>query len=108
MSKVIQISSKQELTTHIAASKVAVVDFFATWCAPCQIMAAKIDEWSRTTHSDITFLKVDVDELNDLAEEYDVSAIPTFKIFKDGKVQNTIVGANVPNLMSAIDTVKAG
>ena len=68
-----------------------LVDFWATWCGPCQMLAPVIDEISNE-QKDLKIVKVDVDSEPDLAVKYNVSSIPTVIIFKDGKIIDTIIG----------------
>ena len=68
-----------------------VVDFYADWCGPCRMLAPIFEEVSKEL-SDIPFLKVNVDKLQDIAINYRVSSIPTIIIFKDGKVDKIQVG----------------
>ena len=60
-----------------------LVDFFATWCGPCQMLAPVIEELDK--QENILVLKIDVDELADLAREFRIMSIPTLIVFKDGK-----------------------
>ena len=66
---------KQELKD--AGDKLVVIDFYATWCGPCKVIAPKVEEMS-SSMSNVVFLKVDVDENEDAAGEYNISAMPTF------------------------------
>merc|ERR1712083_1285165 len=59
-----------------------VVDFHATWCGPCKMIAPHLEEMDKTM-DDVVFLKVDVDECEDIAEEYKVTAMPTFVFLKN-------------------------
>jgi thioredoxin 1 len=68
------------------------VDFHAEWCGPCK-MTEPIVEQLATEVKDMTFVKVDVDQNQDLATQYSVFSIPTFMIFKNGKVASQFVGA---------------
>ncbi len=68
------------------------VDFHAEWCGPCKMTGPIIDQLAGET-SDVTFVKVDVDQNANLASQYSVFSIPTFIVFKDGKVVNQFVGA---------------
>lgn len=71
---------------------VVFVDFYAEWCGPCKMTAPIIEELSNET-KDIKFVKINVDENSELASQYSVFSIPTFFIFKDGKVVSQFVGA---------------
>lgn len=68
-----------------------VVDFYADWCGPCKLLAP-IYESVAEELKDITFLKVNVDNLLDIASEYRISSIPTILVFKDGKMVAHHVG----------------
>jgi thioredoxin 1 len=68
------------------------VDFFAQWCGPCKLTGPIIEELANEM-KDIGFVKVDVDQNPDLTAQYSIFSIPTFMIFKDGKVVNQFVGA---------------
>jgi len=68
------------------------VDFHAEWCGPCKMTGPIIDQLSGEI-KDISFVKVDVDQNAEVASQYSVSSIPTFIVFKDGKVVNQFVGA---------------
>lgn len=68
------------------------VDFHAEWCGPCKLTGPIIDELSNQM-SDIKFVKIDVDQNQELSSQYSVFSIPTFMIFKGGKVVGQFVGA---------------
>lgn len=68
-----------------------VVDFFATWCGPCKMLAPVFDEVSLDIE-EAEFLKVDIDQSLDVAREYQVSTVPTIIIFKDGEEIERLVG----------------
>ncbi len=71
---------------------VVFVDFFAEWCGPCKMTGPIIEQLSEEK-KDIAFLKVNVDENNELASQYSIFSIPTFVIFKDGQVVSQFSGA---------------
>ena len=73
------------------AEGVVVVDFFATWCGPCQMLAPVLEKISNS-RADFDIAKIDVDQLPDLAVEYGVEVVPTMVIFKNGKVMNKFEG----------------
>ena len=70
---------------------VVVVDFFATWCAPCKILAPVLEE-VQSEMDNVSIFKIDVDESPEIANKYGVQSIPTIKIFKDGAEVDTKVG----------------
>ncbi len=69
-----------------------LVDFYADWCGPCK-MVAPILEKIHNENDNITVVKVNVDESNELAREYNVINIPTMVVFKEGEVSHVQVGA---------------
>ena len=73
------------------AKGVVVVDFFATWCAPCKMLAPVIEEVAPEM-GEVKVLKIDVDESPETDTKYGVQSIPTIKIFKDGAEVETKVG----------------
>lgn len=68
-----------------AGDKLVVVDFFATWCGPCKMIAPKVEEMEAEFKDTVVFLKVDVDEAEDAAMEYNITAMPTFLFIKNNK-----------------------
>ena len=87
-----------------AGDKLVVVDFFATWCGPCRMIAPKLEAMSKT-YTDVIFLKVDVDEAEDVAQKYDISAMPTFKFFKHEK-EASLGNAEQQSISSPISQFK--
>ena len=71
---------------------VVVVDFFATWCGPCKMLAPVFEQAGEEMKNDATFLKVDIDQSLELAQQFRISTVPTMMIFKDGKPVETLVG----------------
>lgn len=69
-----------------------LVDFWASWCGPCQMIAPIVEEISNELSERIEVGKLNVDEQPEIAIKYDVMSIPTLILFKDGKVVNTIIG----------------
>lgn len=67
-----------------------LVDFYADWCGPCQMMAPMIDELA--AESDEAVVKVDIEALPQLAARYDVNSIPTFLVFENGEIADRLVG----------------
>ena len=71
--------------------KTVLVDFWATWCGPCRMLAPVVEAVAEE-RPDVTVCKVDVDEERELAMEYGISSIPTLLVFKDGKKVNQSIG----------------
>jgi len=76
------INSKAEFEENINNGTV-LVDFFATWCGPCKMLSPVLEEIAKET--DVLVLKIDVDEVGDLAGEFGIQAVPTLILFKNGK-----------------------
>ena len=76
----------------VNGDKPVLVDFWATWCGPCRMMAPVIEELD-AEHPEYKFGKVNVDEQPELAGEYRIMSIPTLIVMKDGKVVEQAVGA---------------
>lgn len=89
----------------LKASTIVMVDFWATWCGPCKIVAPVVEELAKEYEGKAKFAKVNTDENSDLASKYNIRGIPTLIFFKDGEVKDQIVGA-VPKaqLKSKIDS----
>ena len=68
-----------------------LVDFWAPWCGPCQMLGPVIEELSQEV-KDVKVVKVNVDEAQEIAGKYGINGIPTVMLFKDGKAVETIVG----------------
>lgn len=79
--------------TEVLKNKgIVLVDFFATWCGPCKITSPIVDQLAEEV-KDVKFVKVDVDQNQELSSQYQIFSIPTFLIFKDGQVVGQFVGA---------------
>ncbi|KAI0094323.1 thioredoxin-domain-containing protein, partial [Irpex rosettiformis] len=84
-----------------AGDKLSVIDFHATWCGPCHMIAPTFEALSKQ-FANVNFLKCDVDAVKDVASHYKVQAMPTFVFIKNSKVIETIKGANKNGLESAV------
>ena len=76
----------------IQNNKLCVVDFFATWCGPCKMMGPVVEQIEKEMGATVKVGKVNIDENASLATKYNVMSIPTFLVFKDGKLVNSLVG----------------
>lgn len=84
------IKDSAEFNNETAKGKV-LVDFFATWCGPCKMLAPIVEKVA-SEHEDITVLKIDVDEAPDVAAKYGIRSIPTLILFEDGKAVDMKLG----------------
>ena len=78
--------------TEVLAEKVALVDFSATWCGPCQMLAPVVDALAEELEGQVAVYNVDVDANSDLAMQYRVMSVPSLLLFKDGQVAGQTVG----------------
>ncbi|RAL52544.1 unnamed protein product [Cuscuta campestris] len=83
------------------SKKLIVVDFTASWCAPCRFIAPFLAELAKKL-PDVVFLKVDVDELSDVARDWAIEAMPTFMFIKEGSIVDKVVGAKKEELQQTI------
>ena len=70
----------------IASDKPVLLDFFATWCGPCQMMGPILQQVKEELGEEVKILKIDIDKYQDLAARYQVQGVPTFAIFKNSQL----------------------
>ncbi|XP_058785395.1 thioredoxin H-type-like [Vicia villosa] len=92
---------KEQLEKGNASKKLIVVDFTASWCGPCRFIAPILAEIAKKL-PEVIFLKVDVDELKTVSEEWGIEAMPTFLFLKEGKLVDKVVGAKKEELQLTI------
>jgi len=85
-----------------------LVDFFATWCGPCKMLAPALEQLATQYQGRVKILKVDVDESGDLAQQYNITAVPTLLLFKKGQVTQTFTGVPpMSQLTKVLDSAAA-
>ncbi len=84
---------------EVKASKYAVIDFSATWCGPCRMVAPAMEELSEELAGEVDFFNCDVDENMELAQKYQISSIPAIAIIKDGALADMTVGFQPKEVM---------
>ena len=93
------INSAAEFDAAIKEGKV-LADFFATWCGPCKMLSPLLEEIAEE-NPDLLVLKIDVDEVGELATRYGIQAIPTLMLFKNGQRVETKMGYQNKNQLVA-------
>jgi len=90
---VININNENFQEEVANSDKIVIIDFYADWCGPCKIMGPIFEEVSKL-YNNLKFVKVSVDENQEISEKYGVQGIPAFLILKKGEVLDRIVGAS--------------
>ncbi len=85
------IKSQQEFDALLKNDKKVVIDFYADWCGPCKMMAPFFEEVANET-KEMVFAKLNVDELEEIAESFEITSIPTLIVFDRGKPVGRISG----------------
>lgn len=93
----LNLSSENFEKEVLNSNEPVLVDFYADWCGPCKMMAPVVEELAGNLQGKAKVGKINVDENQDLAMEYNVMSIPTLIIFKDGKETKRFVGVRDKN-----------
>ena len=83
--------STEEFNELIKEEGLVLIDFFATWCGPCQMLSPILEELAKK-NKELKIVKINVDDFQQLAVQNKVLSIPAIKIYKDGKLVNQTVG----------------
>ena len=91
----------------VIAQGTVLVDFSADWCGPCRMLAPILDMLAKELEGRATIVKVDVDESQSIATQYDISSVPTLLLFKNGELKHRMVGlkdfATLKNLIEELE-----
>jgi thioredoxin 1 len=92
MDNIVHVGSEAAWQNIEKSSKPVFVDFWAVWCGPCRMIAPTFEKLAAKYGNDITFVKVDVDELQNVAAKFAIRSIPTLLLLRDGEVLEQVVG----------------
>ncbi len=100
------ITDLNEFNQLLKSSGKVVVDFTATWCGPCKVIAPVFEELAGQ-HNEVTFIKVDVDSGSDIATQAKINAMPTFVAYKNGTEVSRFSGASKEQLAQLVTQLKS-
>jgi len=102
MSQYIQKATSETFAEILKTDKPVLVDFHATWCGPCRMIAPFLDEIAEEMQEEAVIVKVDIDECPAIAQKYSVMSVPTLILFKQGEAVKQETGARPKNLIKAM------
>ena len=76
----------------IISQGMVLVDFSADWCGPCKMLAPILDALAQELEGKVKVVKIDVDQSQSIATQYDISSVPTILLFKDGQLKHRMIG----------------
>ena len=86
--------NKEELNEILKNNALVLVDFYASWCMPCKMLSPVIEEIAKEYEGKVVVCKIDIDENEELANEYNIMSVPTVIIFKNNENVEEIIGLN--------------
>jgi len=103
MASLIRDRAELDQKLEEAGEKLVVIDFYATWCGPCKLISPKLEELAQQYASQAAVFKVDVDICEDLANEYNITLMPTFVFLRNKNVVEVFSGSNTQKLVESLE-----
>lgn len=104
MYKNISLSELKQLVA--SEQRLIIMDCHALWCGPCKRIAPEIEGLEREYNGEVVVVKVDIDECDDIADEFGISSLPTILFFKHKQMLDTVVGADMNSVRGKIAMYK--
>ena len=99
--EILHITKKNFQTEVMESDKTVLLDFWATWCGPCRMIAPVLEEVAQE-REDVKVCKIDVDKEPELAQQFQIMSIPTLIVMEQGRVVNKALGAMPKNSVLAL------
>jgi thioredoxin 1 len=100
----IHVESQSDLESFVNDHDIVLVDYYADWCGPCKMLEPTVEEIA--TETNVLVAKVDIDELQSLAQEKGIRSVPTLQFYADGTMAEQVIGVqDKSDLMSVIDNL---
>lgn len=99
MKNVIELSGSEFESSVLQASTPVLVDFYAPWCGPCKMLAPLLEQVAGEMAGRVKFTKLNVDEAPEIASQYDITGVPTLKLFRNGAAVDEVVGMLPPAVL---------
>ncbi len=96
-----EVTDKNFEEEVLKSDKPVLVDFWAPWCGPCQVMGPIVDEVAQEVGDKVKVVKLNVDENPEIASQYQIMSIPTLKIFKGGEIAKDLIGLQSKEVLMA-------
>jgi thioredoxin 1 len=101
MAGTVEIITDSTFESFIKQDKLVIIDCWAPWCGPCRALGPKIEELAKEMGDKVAFGKINTDENEQVPMRFNISAIPTLLMFKNGNFVDRIVGAGTKEFMKA-------
>ncbi|KAK6535847.1 Cytoplasmic thioredoxin isoenzyme 2 [Arthrobotrys megalospora] len=102
----LEVENLEQFNEIINQDKLTAVDFYTTWCPPCKAFAPVFAKYA-TEFTDVNFVKVDIERAVDVGKEYEITAVPTIMVFRNGKVVEGHEDLNPPELKPKLQALLA-